>query len=100
MLFMQIIHKTKKCFLILQYSTLVYSIMAGIQGLQSSERARRVTDWRRERRWEMVELKDRQQQETEGKLQCHSRLTLMECTFISLQVCNWKVHMWGAYCTS
>ena len=25
----------------------------------------------------MVELKDRQQQETEGKLQFHSRLTLM-----------------------
>ena len=33
-----------------------------------SEQARRVTDWRRERRWEMVELKDRQQQDTEGKL--------------------------------
>ena len=33
----------------------------GIQGLASSEQARRVTDWRRERRWEMVKLKDRQQ---------------------------------------
>ena len=33
-----------------------------------SEQARRVTAWRRERRWEMVELKDRQQQDTEGKL--------------------------------
>ena len=28
-------------------------------------------------RWEMVELKDRQQRETEGKLQCHFCLTLM-----------------------
>ena len=27
----------------------------------SREQARRVTDWRRERRWERVELKDRQQ---------------------------------------
>ena len=34
-----------------------YSITAGIQGLALSEQARRVTDWRRERRWEMVELK-------------------------------------------
>ena len=38
-----------------------YSITAGIQGLASSEQARRVTDWRRQRRWEMVELKDSQQ---------------------------------------
>ena len=38
-----------------------YSITAGIQGLAPSEQARRVTDWRRERRWKMVELKDRQQ---------------------------------------
>ena len=29
----------------------------------SSEQERRVTDWRMERRWEMVELKDCQQQE-------------------------------------
>ena len=41
----------------------------------------------------MMELKDRPQLETEGKLQCHSCLTLMERTFTSLQVCNWKVHM-------
>ena len=41
-----------------------YSGTAGIQELASNEQARRVTDWRRERRWEMVELKDRQQQET------------------------------------
>ena len=46
-----------------------YSTPAGIQGLASSEQARRVTDWRRERRWEMVELKDQQQWEMEGKLQ-------------------------------
>jgi hypothetical protein len=31
---------------------------AGTHGLASSEQARRVTDWRRERRWEIVELKD------------------------------------------
>ena len=43
--------------------------MAGIGGLASSEQARRVTDWRRKRRWEMVEMRDCQQQETEGKLQ-------------------------------
>jgi len=36
-------------------------------GLASREQARRVTDWRRERRWEMVELKGHQQQETEGR---------------------------------
>ena len=29
----------------------------------------------RERMWEMVELKDGQQQEAEGKLQFHSHLT-------------------------
>ena len=39
----------------------------------------------------MVELKHRQQQETEGKLQLHSQLTLMECTFASLKVYNLKV---------
>ena len=44
-----------------------------IQGLALNEQATRVTD----RRWEMAELKDRQQQEMEGKLQLHSRLTLM-----------------------
>ena len=38
-----------------------YSIRAGIQGLALSEQARRVTAWRRERRWDMAELKDRQQ---------------------------------------
>ena len=32
-----------------------------LQGLASSEEARRVTDWRRERRSEMVEMKDHQQ---------------------------------------
>ena len=43
-------------------------------GLASSEQARRVTDWRR---WEMVQLKDRQPQEMESKLKFHSSLTLM-----------------------
>ena len=69
-LFTQIIHKKQtqkieKTFLILQYSTLKSTVVqyniAGIQGLASSEQARKVTDWRRERKWEMVELKDRQQ---------------------------------------
>ena len=64
--------------------------MAGMQGLGSSEQARRVTDWRRERRWEMVELKGHQQQEMEGKLQFHVCLMLMEHTFASLKVHNLK----------
>ena len=38
-----------------------YSGTAGIQELASSEQARRVTDWRSKRRWEMVELKGHQQ---------------------------------------
>ena len=38
-----------------------YSVRAGIQGLALSEQAGGVTDWRRERRWEKVELKDHQQ---------------------------------------
>ena len=51
--------------------------MAGKQGLASSEQARRVTNWMRGRKWEMVELKGRQQSETEGTLQFHSCLMLM-----------------------
>ena len=50
-----------------------------------------VIDGRRETRWEMVELKGHQQQETEGKLQIHSRLSLMEHMFASLhnmQICK------------
>ena len=43
-----------------KYSS-TYSTTAGILGLVLSEQARRVTDWRRERRWEMVELKNNQQ---------------------------------------
>ena len=38
-----------------------HSTRAGTQGLAAGEQARRVTDWRRERRWELAELKDRQQ---------------------------------------
>ena len=41
-----------------------------------SEQSRRVTDWRRERRWAIVKLKDLQQ-EMEGKLQFYLHLTLM-----------------------
>ena len=37
-----------------------------IHGLASSEQARRVTDQGRERRWKMVELKDRQQWEMDS----------------------------------
>ena len=47
----------------------------------------------------MAELKDRQQQETEGERQFHSCLTLMERTFASLEVHNLKIHVWGTYCT-
>ena len=36
-----------------------------------TEQARRVTDRRRDWRWKMAELKDRQHQEMEGKLQFH-----------------------------
>ena len=51
----------------------------------------------------MVEQKDHQQQEVEGKLQFHSRLTLraqsltflvrIRCVFASLKVCNLKICM-------
>ena len=37
-----------------------YITTAGTQGLALSEQARRVPDGRREMKWEMVELKDRQ----------------------------------------
>ena len=70
----------KKTFLILQYSTLKSTVVqynSWHTGLASSEQARRVTDWGRERRWEMVELKDHQQLETQHKLQFHSHLMLM-----------------------
>ena len=49
---------------VLRYSTLRaqwYRTTAVIQGLAASEQARRVTDWRGERRWEMGKLKDDQQ---------------------------------------
>ena len=59
-------------------------------GLALSEQARRAMDWRRERRWELGELTDRQQQETEGKMQFHSCQTWMECTLASLKLCNLK----------
>ena len=42
-----------------------YGKTAGIEGQASSEQARSVTDWKMERRWEMAELKDCQQQKTE-----------------------------------
>ena len=51
-----------------------YNTRAGIGGLALSEQARSAPDWRRARRWEMAELVDRQQRETEGELQFHSRL--------------------------
>ena len=64
-----------------------------VHGLASSEQARRVTDQGRERRWERVELKDRQQWETEDPLQRHSHLTLMERTHASLKVPNLEVRV-------
>ena len=42
---------------------------------------------------EMAELKDRQQQETEGKPQFHSHLMLIGCVSASLKVLNLKVYM-------
>lgn len=44
----------------------------------------------------MEELKDHQQQETGGgggELQLHSRLTLVEHTLASFQVCSLEVHV-------
>ena len=55
-----------------------YRTTAGIQELAPSEQAR-ITDWKQKRRWEMVELKDCQQQELEGKLLFHSLLTFSTC---------------------
>ena len=63
---------------------------AGIQGQASSEQARRLTAWRREGTREAVELKDPQQQETEGPPQRHSRPTTVEHMFTSLKVCYLK----------
>ena len=86
----------KKTFLILQCSTLQSAVVpynSWLTGASMSEQARRVTDWRRERRWKRVELKDRQQYETEDKLQFPSRLRLMEHKFPSLKVLNLKIHM-------
>ena len=44
---------------------------------------------------EMVELKNYQQQEMKSKLQLHSHLMLLECTFTSLKVQNLKADMWA-----
>ena len=62
---MQITHKKetqkiKKT--LLQDSTLQSIAGQSVQQLASSEQARRVTDERREKLWEMAELKDHQQQ--------------------------------------
>ena len=57
-------HPGKGYFLILQCSTLqsiVVPYNSWLTGASMSEQARRVTDWRRERRWEMLELNHRQQ---------------------------------------
>ena len=63
-----------------------YSTIAGILRLALSEQERRASDRRREKRWEMVELKDHQQRETEGKLRFHSHLMSMEHIFASLNL--------------
>ena len=67
-LFTEIICKNTNIFNLTVQYLVKYSIRAGIQGLALSEQVRRVTDWRRERRREKVEMKDHQQQETESKL--------------------------------
>jgi len=46
----------------------------------------------------MVELKDCQQWEKEGKLQFHSSLMLIERICASLKVFNLKVHVYESYC--
>ena len=50
-----------------------------------------VAGWRRERRREAAELRNSQQQVTDGKLQSHSHLTSMEPTLVSLKERNLKV---------
>ena len=55
-----------------------YRTTAGIQELAPSEQAR-ISVWKQKRRWEVVELKDCQQQESEGKLLFHSLLTFSTC---------------------
>ena len=89
-LFIQIIHKKQtkyKTFKILHSNTLKSTV---VQYNSWHTGARGVTDWRRERWWEMVELKDRQQQETKDKLQIHSHLTWMECSLASSKVPSLK----------
>ena len=56
--------------------------------LASSEQAGSLSDWRKERRWEMVELKHRQQQEAAGQLPAHSHLMPAEGSLVSLKVCR------------
>ena len=66
MLFIKIIqkqiHKIKKFNLIVQFLEKYNSTVQQLYTRAgTSEQARRVTDWRKERRWEMVELKNCQQ---------------------------------------
>ena len=76
--------------------------MAGIQELASSEQARRVTDWRRETRWEMLlELKDLQQKEMEGKLQfnsCHDGTGSGSLLEPDTRLHLWKFATWRFVC--
>ena len=64
------------------------ALYSAVQGLALSEEALRVTGWRRERRWEMVEPKDvgngRQSEQAAVSLS----LMLMEDTLTVLKVCN------------
>ena len=69
---------------------------AGKQGLALTEQTR-VAGWRRERRWETAELRNRQQQVADGKLQSHSHLTSMEPTRVSLKERNLKVRVRMTY---
>ena len=51
-------NKTFLQYIILYLILYTISTIAGIQALASSQQVRRVTDWRGERRWVMVKLKD------------------------------------------
>jgi len=66
-----------------------------MQGLALSEQAR--SYWLGEGGVGDAELKERQQQETEGKLPFHSHLTVMERVSASLKALKLKIHMKGTY---
>ena len=88
-IFTQIMHKThlKNKTLLLSWRSALKSTVVQHNsrhiGVAFSEQARRVTDWRRKTRWRMVELEDRRQYGSEGRLQFHSHLVLMAQVLVS-----------------